>query len=108
MLHTRVSPAMSNAMVTNDLCILKLIAIFHGRIRSDDPENFLRGGGATCRSTTVLPLQNLCQDESDKVLPLQNPYPWKARGSGPPAHPPLDPCKALIDKERESIFLYTF
>ena len=58
-------------MVTNILCIIKLIDIFYVRIPSDDPENFLGGGeGHGARSTTVLPLKILCQDESDKVLPL--------------------------------------
>ena len=57
---------MSQAMVTNGLCILTIIAIFHALIQSDHPENFLGGGGT--RSTTVLPLKILRQDVSDKVL----------------------------------------
>ena len=86
---------MSQAMVTNGLCILTIIAIFHALIQSDHPENFLGGdggggGGGTrgTRSTTVLPLQILRQDVFDKVLPLalQNPYPWNVRWSIP-LHP---------------------
>ena len=46
---------------------LKLID--NARIQSDDPENF-HGWGGGARSTTALPLQILCQDECDKVLPL--------------------------------------
>ena len=59
---------MSQAMVTNGLCILTIIAIFHALIQSDHPENFLGvGGGGGTRSTTVLPLLILRQDVSDKV-----------------------------------------
>ena len=58
---------MSQAMVTNGLCILTIIAIFHALIQSDHPENFLGGGGGGTRSTTVLPLQILRKDVSDKV-----------------------------------------
>ena len=60
---------MSQAMVTNGLCILTIIAIFHALIQLDHPENFLGGGGGGggTRSTTVLPLQILRQDVPDKV-----------------------------------------
>ena len=38
-----ISPALSQDMVTNGLCIIKLIDSFYARIQSDDPEIFLGG-----------------------------------------------------------------
>ena len=44
-----ISPALSQDMVTNGLCIIKLIDIFYARIQSDDPEIFRGGGGGGAR-----------------------------------------------------------
>ena len=90
------SSALSQDMVTNGLCITKLIGIFYVWIQLDDPENFLGvGGGGGGLGLPVLPLQILCQTS----FTIAKPIPWESEGvrrSGPPA-PPLDLWKSLID-----------
>ena len=97
---------MSKAMVTNGLCILTIIAIFHALIQSDHPENFLGVGGGLgrpCSFAFANPAQGCVQQSLTiaKSIPLESEAVWTPS-------PTLDLCKSLIGLERESIFLCTF
>ena len=88
---------MSQAMVTNGLCILTIIAIFHALIQSDQPENFLggRGGGGT-RSTTFFANANPAPGCVRQSLTIAKSIPLESEVVRTPS-PPLDLCKSLID-----------
>ena len=86
---------MSQAMVTNGLCILTIINIFHALIQSDHPENFLGVGGGdyVAHSFAIANPAPGCVQQS---LTIAKSIPLESEVVRTPS-PPLDLCKSLID-----------